>query len=340
LRGAKVRDALKWSNYIDEMIGLFGEADTYFASHHWPKWGNTEVLEFLRKQRDLYKYVHDQSVRLLNAGFTPMEIADRIELPESLRTPFANRDYYGTVRHNARAVYQAYLGWYDGNPAHLNPLAPEDAGARYVELMGGSETVLSRAQSSFDLGHYRWVAELLNHLVFAEPDNAEAKALLAHTYDQLGYQSESGPWRDVYLSGAFELRHGEPEEGVDISVFEDVLRQTPVAYFFDTLAVRLNGPDADGKTITVRMVFPDIGESYDLSLENSVLHHKAATTDLPVDATMTVTYELFIRMLIGQVGMKEMLLSDELEVEGSKLDLVQFFSLFDKPEGTFNIVTP
>jgi len=340
LRGAKVRDALKWSNYIDEMIGLFGEADTYFASHHWPKWGNAEVLEFLRKQRDLYKYVHDQSVRLLNAGFTPMEIADRIELPESLRTPFANRDYYGTVRHNARAVYQAYLGWYDGNPAHLNPLAPEDAGARYVELMGGSETVLSRAQSSFDLGHYRWVAELLNHLVFAEPDNAEAKALLAHTYDQLGYQSESGPWRDVYLSGAFELRHGEPEEGVDISVFEDVLRQTPVAYFFDTLAVRLNGPDADGKTITVRMVFPDIGESYDLSLENSVLHHKAATTDLPVDATMTVTYELFIRMLIGQVGMKEMLLSDELEVEGSKLDLVQFFSLFDKPEGTFNIVTP
>jgi alkyl sulfatase BDS1-like metallo-beta-lactamase superfamily hydrolase len=340
LRGAKVRDALKWSNYIGEMIDLFGEAETYFGSHHWPKWGNEEILDFLRKQRDLYKYIHDQSVRLLNEGLTPLEIADRIELPESLRMPFANRDYYGTVRHNARAVYQAYLGWYDGNPSHLNPLTPEEAGARYVELMGGGETVLAKAQRSFDLGNYRWVAELLNHLVYAEPGNARAKALLARTYDQLGYQSESAPWRDVYLSGAYELRHGGPEKGVDISLFEDVLRQTPVAYFFDTMAVRLNGPDAEGKSITVKIVFTDIGESYELSLDNSVLHHKTVASNSRADATLSVTYGLFIRMLIGQAGMKDTLFSDELQVEGSKIDLVRFFSLFDKPTGTFNIVTP
>jgi len=340
LRGAKVRDALKWSNYIAEMIDLFGDAEVYFGGHHWPKWGNAEILEFLCTQRDLYKYIHDQSVRLLNEGFTPLEIADQIELPESLRTPFANRDYYGTVRHNARAVYQAYLGWYDANPAHLNPLPPVEAGIRYIELMGGSDAVLAKAQVSFDQGQYRWVAELLNHLVFAEPGNDGAKALLASTYDQLGYQSESGPWRDVYLSGSYELRHGGPEKGVDISLFKDVLKQTPVSYFFDTMAVRLNGPDAEGKSIKVKIIFSDIGERYELSLENSVLHHRAVGPESRADATLNVTYDLFIRMMIGQAGLKDMLFSDELEVEGSKIDLLRFFSLFDKPKGTFNIVTP
>lgn len=340
LRGAKVRDALKWSNYIAEMIDLFGDAEVYFGGHHWPKWGNAEILDFLCTQRDLYKYIHDQSVRLLNEGFTPLEIADQIELPESLRTPFANRDYYGTVRHNARAVYQAYLGWYDGNPAHLNPLPPEEAGIRYIELMGGSDAVLAKAQVSFDQGQYRWVAELLNHLVYAEPGNDGAKALLASTYDQLGYQSESGPWRDVYLSGSYELRHGGPEKGVDISLFKDVLKQTPVSYFFDTMAVRLNGPDAEGKSIKVNIIFSDIGERYELSLENSVLHHRAVGPESRADATLNVTYDLFIRMMIGQAGLQDMIFSDELEVEGSKIDLVRFFSLFDKPKGTFNIVTP
>jgi len=340
LRGAKIRDALKWSNYIDEIINLFGDADIYFGSHHWPKWGNAEILDFLRKQRDLYKYIHDQSVRLLNEGLTPSEIAEQIELPESLRMPFANRDYYGTVRHNTRAVYQAYLGWYDGNPSHLNPLPPEEAAANYIDLMGGAEAVLARAQDSFDEGDYRWVAELLDRLVFAEPGNRQAKALLARTYDQLGYQAESGPWRDEYLSGAYELRHGGPEQGVDISLFEDLLKETPVAYFFDTMAVRLNGPDAEGKTITVKIVFSDLGESYVLSLENSVLHHKAVAKDVTADVTLNVTYDLFIRMLIGKAGLKDTLFSDELEVEGSKIDLVRFFSLFEKPKGTFNIVTP
>ncbi len=274
LRGAKVRCALKWSNYIGEIIELFGEADICFGTHHWPTWGNERILEFLKNQRDTYKYIHDQTVRLFNNGYTPTEIAEMIELPESLRTSFANRGYYGTVRHNARAVYQAYLGWYDGNPANLNPLSPREAGIRYVKLMGGAESVLIKAQEYFDQGEYRWVAELLNHLVFAEPDNTRAKALLARTYDQLGYQAESGPWRDVYLTGAYELRHGAPEKGIDVSLMKDVLKQTSITYFFDSMAVRLNGPEAEGKEITVKIVFSDLDESYELVLENAVLHHR------------------------------------------------------------------
>ena len=211
LRGTKARDALKWSNYIDEGIDLFGDAEVYFGTHHWPVWGNARVIEFMKKQRDIYKYIHDQTMRLANSGFTPREIAEQMDYPESLRNTFSNRGYYGTLQHNAKAVYTYYFGWYDGNPASLNPLPPVESGKRYVKYMGGAEAILTRAQESFDAGDYRWVAEVLNHLVFAEPENKKAKDLLARAYDQLGYQSESGPWRDVYLTAAFELRHGGPQ---------------------------------------------------------------------------------------------------------------------------------
>ncbi len=340
LRGAKVRDALKWSKYINEIIDLFGESEVYYASHHWPLWGNKRILEFLGKQRDMYKYIHDQTVRLFNAGYTPREIAEKIELPESLRTFFPNRGYYGTARHNSKAVYQAYLGWYDGNPANLNPLPPSESAIRYVALMGGGEAVLSKAQTFFDQAEYRWVAELLNHLVFAEPENTKAKALLARTYDQLGYQSESGPWRDVYLTAAYELRHGAPEKGIDLTIMTDVLKQTPIHHFFDSMAVRLNGPDAVGKKMAVKIVFKDLNESYILTLENSVLHHQKATTDSEACTTLILTHDLFIRVVTGQAGIKDTLFSDDLEVEGSKMDLVRFFTLFDKPLAKFNIVTP
>ena len=340
LRGAKVRDALKWSGYIDEVMNLFGEADTYFACHHWPMWGNKRILDFLKIQRDTYKYIHDQTVRLFNRGYTPLEIADMIQLPESLQTTFANRGYYGTVIHNAKAVYQAYLGWYDGNPANLNPLSPTEASVRYVELMGGGKTVLEKAQESFEKGEYQWVAQLLNHLVFAQPDNTGAKALLARTYDQLGYQSESGPWRDVYLTGAYELRHGTPEKGIDMTVIKGLLEKTPISNFFDSMACRLNGPKAQGKEMTVKIVFTDLGESYELILANSVLHHRKARPESQADTTIRLTHDLFIRMIVGQAGIKETIFSDDLEVEGEKLGLVRFLLLFDKPDGTFNIVTP
>lgn len=340
LRGAKVRNALKWSSYIDEAMNLFGEAEIYFASHHWPMWGNERIVEFLKIQRDTYKYIHDQTVRLFSQGYTPLEIAEMIELPESLQTGFANRGYYGTVRHNVKAVYQAYLGWYDANPANLNPLPPEEASIRYIEMMGGSEVVLEKAAAYFDKGNYRWVAQLLNHLVFAQPDNTKAKALLAQAYDQLGYQSESGPWRDVYLTGAQELRHGPPEKGIDISIAKHMLEKTPVSYFFDSMAVKLDGPKAQGKKMTVKVVFKDIGESYELILENAVLHHRKAIPGSKADVTIKLTHDLFIRMLIGQAGIKETVFSDNLNVEGSKLSLVKFLRLFEQLDGKFNIVTP
>lgn len=340
LRGAKVRDALNWSNTIDESIELFGEAEVYLASHHWPIWDNERIIDFLEVQRDTYKYLHDQTVRLFNEGLTPGEIAEQLVLPASLQTTFHNRGYYGTTRHNARAVYQNYLGWYDGNPAHLNPLPPVEAARRYVELAGGADAMLQHAQAAFDGADYRWAAELLNHLVFAEPANAGAKSLLAACYDQLGYQAESGPWRDEYLSAAYELRNGPPDEGLNIAAMEDVLRRTPVRRFFDSMAARLNGPDAEDVRLRVNFVFTDLGESYLLDISNSVLHHWPSDPDTPADATLNLTHDMFIQMLTGQAGLKDMLLSDEMGLEGSKLDLVKFFSVFDKPEGRFDIVTP
>lgn len=340
LRGAKVRDALRWSHYIGESIELFGEAEVYLASHHWPIWGNEPIIRFLKEQRDTYKYIHDQTVRLFNQGLTPGEIAERIELPDSLRQSFYNRGYYGTVRHNSRAVYQGYLGWYDGNPANLDPLPPVEAGIRYVESMGGTEAVLEKAKEAFDAADYRWVAQLLNHLVFAEPGDTRAKVLLAAAYDQLGYRAESGPWRDVYLSAAYELRHGSPEQGLNVAAMEDILRQTPVERFFDSMAVRLNGPDAENVELSINIVLTDLDESHLLNIENSVLHHRPSEPDTPADATLKMTHTLFIQILTGKAGLKDLILSDELEMEGSKLDLLKFFSLLDKPEGRFNIVTP
>ncbi|NNK31614.1 MAG: MBL fold metallo-hydrolase [Xanthomonadales bacterium] len=340
LRGAKIRDALLWSHYIDESMQLFPDAEIYLASHHWPIWGKDRIMAFLEIQRDTYKYLHDQTVRLFNHGLTPGEIAEALELPDALQTAFHNRGYYGTIRHNSRAVYQAYLGWYDGNPANLDPHPPVEAGRRYVELAGGAGAMLDQARAAFDAADYRWAAELLNHLVFADPDSAAAKALLAATYDQLGYQAESGPWRDVYLAAAYELRHGPPEVGLNVAAMEDVLRQTPVRRFFDSMAARLNGPDAEGVTLAVNFVFTDLGESYRLEIGNSVLHHRPSEADAEANATLRLTHGMFLRLLTGQAGLTELLFSDEIELDGSKIDLAKFFSLFDKPDGRFAIVTP
>jgi alkyl sulfatase BDS1-like metallo-beta-lactamase superfamily hydrolase len=340
LRGTKIRDALKWSGYIDEMIELSQGADVYFASHHWPVWGRERIVAYLEQQRDTYKFIHDQTVRLFNEGYTSREIAERLELPASLQGGFANRGYYGTLKHNAKAVYQGYLGWYDGNPANLDSLPPVEAGRRYVELAGGADALLEKADAAFERGEYRWAAELLNHLVFAQADNAAAKSLLANTYDQLGYQAESGPWRDVYLSAAYELRHGGPEEMVDLATMTDVLMRTPVDKFFQSMSVRLDAEKAAGMDMAVAITFSDLDRSYLLSVKNAVMHHRETSPPVEANASLLITRELFVRMLTGNAGLRETLTSDELEVEGSVLDLVRFFTLFSRPDGLFNIVTP
>lgn len=340
LRGAKVRDAIQWSRYIDEAMRRFGDAEIYFGSHHWPIWGNERILDFLKKQRDTYKFIHDQTLRLALHGYTPQEIAEALELPEPLRSSFANRGYYGTLKHNAKAVYQRYFGWYDGNPAHLDPLPAAEAGAKYVSLAGGEAAVIENAQAAYDAGEYRWAAEVLNHLVFANPGNREAKELLAHTYDQLGYQAESGPWRDVYLTGAFELRHGGPEHGQDIAAAIDLITQAPVERFLDAMAVRLNADKAEGKKMTVNLVLTDLGVTHVLELESSVLRHYERDPDPEANFTLKIAHDAYLRMMTGRLGIEDVLFGDDLEVEGNRLDLVGFFRLFDKPDGKFNIVVP
>jgi len=340
LRGAKVRDARKWSGYIDEAGRLFGDMEVMFASHHWPVWGNERALEFLRTQRDTYRYIHDQTLRLANQGYTPQEIAEQLDLPTTLRNRFSNRGYYGTVRHNSKAVYQAYFGWYDANPANLDPLPPAEAAAKYVAAMGGAAKVRELAQTAHEAGEDRWAATLLNHAVFADPDDGQAKALLASVYDQLGFRAESGPWRDVYLTGAYELRNGIQGTAIDPRRAVGLLANTPVERFLDSMTVRLDGPKADGKRMRFNFVFTDIGETHVLELDNAVLHHRRGEPVADADATVRLTRDLLIRLGIGEAGLKEVVMSDALEVEGSRLKLLSFLSLLDKPDGRFPIVTP
>nr|WP_207892062.1 alkyl sulfatase dimerization domain-containing protein [Streptacidiphilus pinicola] len=276
-RGAEVRDALAWSGYIDEALRAYAPAaDVVFASHHWPRWGAQEITAYLTKQRDAYRYLHDQTMRLANQGLVAAEIAEELELPPGLADEFFLRDYYGTVNHNAKAVYQKYLGWFDANPAHLHPLPQVEAAQRYVAYMGGADAVLARARADFAAGAYRWVAEVVNHVVFADPANQEARLLQADTLEQLGYQAESGPWRDFYLTGAQELRQGTPNApGLRTPVQPDVLRGMPGAMLLDFLAVRLDGPRAATRSLRLALHLTDAGSTHLVELSHGTLHHSA-----------------------------------------------------------------
>ena len=339
IRGAKVRDALGWSNYLDQALEQVKTTDVYFAQHNWPIWGNARIQEFITKHRDVYKYTHDQTVRLINAGYTPREIADMVKLPKSLDDYFGARGYYGDLRHNVKAVYQMYMGIYDGNPANLNPHTPAESAKRYLELIGGAEKAVSAAQTAFDKGDYRWAAELLNHAVFGQPDHKGAKELLARTYEQMGYAAESALWRNSYLTGAAELRSGPPTKGISKAELTDLLAQTPIERFLEGMAASLDGPAAADKNLKVNLVLTDIKESYVLWTENAVLHFKRAEAASDANATLTLTKDIFIKMIAGTAGVKDTLLSDDLKIGGSKIDLVRFFSLIDKAPGTFAIVT-
>jgi alkyl sulfatase BDS1-like metallo-beta-lactamase superfamily hydrolase len=341
LRGAKVRDALAWSDYIDEALGLFPQAEILFASHHWPTWGSERIRQYLTGQRDLYKYIHDQTLRLANGGATPREIAEQIELPPALARTFGNRGYYGTVSHNAKAVYQHYFGWFDGNPANLHPLPPAQSASRYVEFMGGAEAVLDKARASYEAGDYRWAAEVLNHLVFADAANDVARSLLADTYDQLGYQAESGPWRDFYLTGARELRLGTQKPPFDAtSGAIDVVAAMPTDLFFDALAVRLNGPKAFDSQVVLNFVFTDIGETHVVDVHNAVLHHHRGEPREDADATVKLTRTTWNAIATEQTTMPAQILAGNVDIDGSRISLLSFFSWLDTPVTNFNIVTP
>lgn len=339
LRGAKVRDASKWAGYLDESLEHAAQAEVVFNQHHWPVWGAQRIREFITMQRDMYRYLHDQTVRQMNAGLTGPEIAENMQLPKALNDYLNTRGYYGTVRHNVKAIYQYYLGWFDAHPANLDALPPVDAGKRYVALAGGMDKLVAEAQKAFDAGDYRWAAELLKHAVYADPGHKAARELMARSFEQMGYMAESAPWRNFYLTGALELRQGPPAQGISSAVLLDMLQQTPIERFLEAMAGNLNGPKAGDTRLAINLVFSDLKESYRLRIDNGVLHFRKAPPDAGANATLTLTKAFFLRMLTGGAGAKDLLLSDETRIEGSRIDLGRFFSLIEKAPGTFPIVT-
>jgi alkyl sulfatase BDS1-like metallo-beta-lactamase superfamily hydrolase len=338
-RGAQVRDALAWSAQINETIDLFGDKlEVQFASHHWPTWGQAAAVKYLKKQRDLYKYIHDQTLRMANHGYTKEEIAELVTLPSSLGKEFYNRDYYGTVHHNTRAVYVKYLGFFDGNPAHLYQLPPVEAGKRYLDFMGGSDAVVARAQDYFARGDYRFVAEVLNHVVMAEPEHLAGRALLADTLEQMGYQSESAPWRNFYLCGALELREGLPR-GSRFDATESMAKAMPLANLFQTLAVRLNSQKVDGLVLHINLVFTD-AETTLLTIENSVLHAFPDRSHPQPTATIRVSALDFKRLMLGLTEASTLVSSGALGLDGDLGALAQLGGLFDQFERRYPIMTP
>ena len=339
LRGAKVRDATKWAAYLNDSLRHVQNSEVVFNQHHWPVWGAANIQDFIVKQRDTYKFIHDQTVRQMNAGLNAAEIAENLRLPPSLDEHLSVRGYYGTVRHNVKAVYQNYMGWFDAHPSNLDPLPALQASEKYVKLMGGVDKVVAAAQEAMGKAEYRWAAELLKHAVYVAPKHAQAKEMLAQSFEKLGYAAESSAWRNFYLTGALELRQGTPEKGLPREGMIDMLNQTPIERFLEAMAASLNAPKAEGKKMKINLVFSDTKQSFVLSLENSVLHHVQARPDQTANATLTLTQPFFIKMVLGQAGAKDLLMSDQTKIEGSTIDLALFFSMIDKAPGNFSIVT-
>ncbi|QJW35009.1 MBL fold metallo-hydrolase [Cellulosimicrobium protaetiae] len=339
LRGAVVRDPKAWSNYLTETIDLWGaDVEVVFASHHWPTWGRERVVEFLSLQRDLYGYLHDQTLRLLNKGLTGPEIAEEMVLPPALENAWSTRGYYGSVSHNVKAIYQRYLGWFDGNPAHLWEHVPVERAKRYAKLAGGVDALVANAREAFDAGDYRWAAEVANHAVFAEPDHADAREVLADTYEQLGYGSENGTWRDFYLSGATELRDGQFGTPTETTA-PDVIGQLTPAMLFDAIAITVNGPKAWDEKLSIDVALTDVDERYRLRLANGVLTYSAAPQKGDADVTLTTTKRALPALATGALT-AEGLAQAGIELSGDASVLGRLAAVLDPGDKNFAIVTP
>ncbi|MGW1727514.1 alkyl/aryl-sulfatase [Streptomyces sp. NPDC002306] len=341
LRGAEVRDPRVWARYLSEAVDLFaGSSDVAFASHHWPVWGRERVVEFLSEQRDLYAYLHDQTLRLLNQGLTALEIAERIEVPPALERAWHTHGYYGSVSHNTKAVYQRYLGWFDGNPAHLWEHPPAESAKRYVEFMGGADDVLERARRSFADGDYRWVAQVVGHVVFADPDNAEARGLQADALEQLGYGSENGTWRNFYLMGAYELRHGSVGTPT-VTASPDVLAALTLDQLFDALAIRVDGPRGWDADITVRWNITGAAP-VTMRLRHGVLVHGTGATlsAAKPDVEISLAEADLRAVLLGTLAPAALVDRAGVEIGGEPGKLTELLGHLDSPDPDFAIVTP
>ena len=331
LRGALVRDPHVWARYLTEAIDRFVDrSDVVFASHHWPAWGRDHVRDYLGLQRDLYAYLHDQTLRMLNKGMVGAEIAEAIQLPPALERAWHARGYYGSVSHNVKAIYQRYMGWYDGNPAHLWQHTPTEAATRYVAAMGGADAVLVVAREAFDAGDFRWVVELVNHVIFSDPENAPAKALQADAFEQLGFGAENGTWRSAFLAGATELRHGSFGTPTATAAADLIAALSP-AQLFDAIAIRVDGPRAWDVTLSIGVVLADEGTSYRLDLRNGVLVHREAPVD-GVDLVIRTTRPALPGLLAGQTA--------GMTLEGDSGVLARLAAVLETPDPGFAIVTP
>jgi alkyl sulfatase BDS1-like metallo-beta-lactamase superfamily hydrolase len=339
-RGALVRDPRVWAHYLDEAIELFGaDSEVLFSGHHWACWGSGRIVDLLAKQRDLYTYLHDQTLRLLNKGHTGAEIAELVELPPSLAREWHCREFYGSVSHNTKAIYQRYMGWFDGNPAHLWEHPPREQARRYVEFMGGAEAVLEKARESFAAGDHRWVAEVVNHVVFAEPENEAARELQADALERLGHGAENATWRNFFLMGATELREGIG--GTPTSTAPpDIVANLSVSQLLDAMAIRLDGPRAWDSHLRIDWVIAEPDEAHALTLCNGVLRHRPGRHEPSADAALLVDREALDQLLLKTADIAELAASGRLRVEGDGEKIGELLGLLDEPDPGFAIVTP
>ena len=339
-RGAKVRDGKLWSRYIDEAIQKYGDkTEVSFGSHHWPVWGKEDVQELWGGQRDLYRFIHDQTVRLANEGYTLHEIPELLEMPDSIASSFANRGYYGTLSHNSKSQYQLYFGYFDGNPANLNPLPPTQEANKFVDYVGGPQNLLDKAQADYDAGEFRYAATALNHLVFARPENMEARNLLAQVYRQLAYQAESGSWRNFYLTGAQELESGIMDVPQPNIGSPDMIKAVPLSLYFDLLAVRIDGAKAAKKDLEINFEITDTDEKAHLFLSGGALHHRMGTIKDDI-STLRITRAGLDALNLKQKSVGELMKEGAVEMKGNPLKIKAFFDLIEEPTYWFEIVRP
>ncbi len=341
LRGAQIRDAQGWSKYINKIIhGYATESNVIFASHSWPRWGNKYIIEVLEKQRDLYGYLHDKTLNLANKGITINEIHNELKVPDSLANEWYNRGYHGSYSHNVRGIINKYLGFYDMNPANLNKLSPSDSSIKYVAMMGGAENILQKAKQSYLDGEYRWVTELVNHLIFAEPENTEARLLQADALEQLGYQAESAGWRNNYLVAAYELRHGISKTAPATKAGPDLIKAMSTELIFDYLGVRLNSEKALNRSFSINMIFPDSNETFLLELKNSHLNNIAGVTNPKADLTVTINRSDLNMILLKQQSPAQLIKKGEMKMDGNGKLFGELLTMMDNFPFWFNIVTP
>ena len=340
LRGAEVRDARSWARYLTETIELWGhELEVVFASHHWPTWGRERAVEFLSMQRDMYAYLHDQTLRMMNQGYVGSEIAEQLEMPPALADAWHTHGYYGSVSHNVKAIYQKYMGWYDGNPAHLWQHPPVEAAERYVAAMGGVDAVVAIAEEAFAKGDYRWTVELLNHALFADEDHVRARELQADTFEQLAFGSENGPWRNVYLSGATELRDGEFGTPT-VTVSLDLLGALTVEQMLASLAIRVDGPRAWDEHIVLCWEITDQGLIYESELRDGTLNYRVVEQAPSGATTFTMTRLTMVGILTMRVDFASAVADGTVVVDGDAAELGKLVSLLGQPDPGFSIVTP